>query len=133
MRKAVGIPVIASSGAGCPAHFEDVFNVCGVEAGLAASIFHKNLVSIPQVKAHLEGTAIAVRPSDTESGSTGRASGECRCGPGCSCVNGSCGCATGACGCSPAECASARQRRLLTFGIVALAAGVAIGAVLARR
>ena len=32
VREAVTIPVIASSGAGCPAHFTEVFNVAGAEA-----------------------------------------------------------------------------------------------------
>jgi len=62
VRQAVNIPVIASSGAGSPAHFTEVFEVAGVEAGLAASIFHKNLVSIGEVKAHVDASGIAVRP-----------------------------------------------------------------------
>ena len=62
VRQAVRIPVIASSGAGSPAHFTEVFEVAGVEAGLAASIFHKNLVSIGEVKAHVDAAGIAVRP-----------------------------------------------------------------------
>jgi len=61
--QAVGIPVIASSGAGAPQHFTDVFNVCGVEAGLAASIFHKDLVTVGDVKTHLEQSGIACRPA----------------------------------------------------------------------
>jgi len=61
--QAVGIPVIASSGAGAPQHFTEVFNVCGVEAGLAASIFHKDLVTVGDVKAHLEQSGIACRPA----------------------------------------------------------------------
>ncbi|KAL3933665.1 MAG: hypothetical protein SGPRY_000191 [Prymnesium sp.] len=42
VREAISIPVIASSGAGTPAHFEEVFKHTGVEAALAASIFHRN-------------------------------------------------------------------------------------------
>lgn len=63
VRDAVGIPVIASSGAGRPRHFAEVFDGAGVEAGLAASIFHRNLVSISDVKAHLESVGVAVRPT----------------------------------------------------------------------
>ena len=47
---AVKIPVIASSGAGCPAHFTDVFNATKCSAALAAGIFHRNEVQISQVK-----------------------------------------------------------------------------------
>ena len=72
MREAVTIPVIASSGAGCPAHFTEVFNVAGAEAGLAASIFHKNLVSIGEVKAHVDRCGIAVRPDGIASAGLSR-------------------------------------------------------------
>lgn len=68
VRQAVSIPVIASSGAGSPAHFTEVFNVAGAEAGLAASIFHKNLVSIGEVKAHVHNSGIAVRPDGMAGG-----------------------------------------------------------------
>ena len=63
VRDAVNIPVIASSGAGKAAHFSDVFGATKVEAGLAASIFHRNLVSISEVKAHLEQGGVSVRPT----------------------------------------------------------------------
>lgn len=41
LRAAVRIPLIASSGAGAPAHFEAVFRRTGCEAALAAGIFHR--------------------------------------------------------------------------------------------
>lgn len=63
IRAAVGIPVIASSGAGNPQHFADVFAAANVEAGLAASIFHRNIVSIDDVKVHLEKCGVSVRPT----------------------------------------------------------------------
>jgi len=63
IRAAVGIPVIASSGAGNPQHFADVFAAANVEAGLAASIFHRNVVSIDDVKVHLEKCGVSVRPT----------------------------------------------------------------------
>jgi glutamine amidotransferase/cyclase len=71
VRQAVTIPVIASSGAGAPKHFTEVFEVAGAEAGLAASIFHKNLVSIGEVKAHVDACGIAVRPDGIASASSG--------------------------------------------------------------
>jgi len=65
---AVGIPVIASSGAGCPEHFTEVFRATGVEAGLAASILHRNEVTIAQIKQHLDGAGVSVRPTHMASG-----------------------------------------------------------------
>ncbi|KAI8894444.1 hypothetical protein BC833DRAFT_604891 [Globomyces pollinis-pini] len=50
----VSIPVIASSGAGNPQHFEDVFMKTNVDAALAAGIFHRNEVSIAEVKSYLK-------------------------------------------------------------------------------
>jgi imidazole glycerol-phosphate synthase len=51
----VGIPVIASSGAGCEAHFEAVFSQTEADAALAAGIFHRREVSIEAVKKQLKG------------------------------------------------------------------------------
>jgi len=53
--KAVSIPVIASSGAGCEAHFLEVFTKTDAEAGLAAGIFHRKEVPIGAVKQFLSG------------------------------------------------------------------------------
>jgi glutamine amidotransferase/cyclase len=63
VRSAVGIPVIASSGAGSPAHFSEVFARTGVEAALAAGIFHRREVPIEAVKARLREDGIEVRTS----------------------------------------------------------------------
>ena len=57
----VGIPVIASSGAGRVEHFSEVFEKTDVEAALAAGIFHRREVPIEAVKAHLESRGIEVR------------------------------------------------------------------------
>jgi glutamine amidotransferase/cyclase len=46
VRSAVSIPVIASSGAGSAEHFSEVFERTGVEAALAAGIFHRREVPI---------------------------------------------------------------------------------------
>ncbi|MBK5931889.1 imidazole glycerol phosphate synthase subunit HisF [Halochromatium salexigens] len=61
VRAAVGIPVIASSGAGEPAHFSEVFARTGAEAALAAGIFHRREVPIAAVKARMRVDRIAVR------------------------------------------------------------------------
>ncbi|KAI8851476.1 hypothetical protein BC829DRAFT_361048 [Chytridium lagenaria] len=55
VKSSVTIPVIASSGAGQPSHFTDVFRVTKVDAGLAAGIFHRREVPISTVKEHLKG------------------------------------------------------------------------------
>jgi imidazole glycerol-phosphate synthase subunit HisF len=46
---AVTVPVIASGGAGSPAHFADAF-AAGASAALAASVFHFGTLSVGQVK-----------------------------------------------------------------------------------
>lgn len=61
VRDAVNIPVVASSGAGKSSDFVDVFEKTGVEAALAAGIFHRKEVQIPDVKAALETAGLNVR------------------------------------------------------------------------
>ena len=59
---AVSVPVIASGGAGCVNDFITLFNeVPGVDAGLAASIFHFGEVAIPDLKNELKANGINVR------------------------------------------------------------------------
>ena len=58
---AVTIPVIASSGAGSPEHFKEVFDNTGAAAALAAGIFHRREVSIEEVKAHMSQSGIPTR------------------------------------------------------------------------
>lgn len=55
VKKAVTIPVIASSGAGCAEHFYDVFAKTEAESALAAGIFHREEVPISDVKDFLKG------------------------------------------------------------------------------
>src|SRR5437867_2104961 len=50
---AVKIPVVASGGAGNPQHIYDVLTTGRADAALAASIFHFNQYSVPQVKQFL--------------------------------------------------------------------------------
>ncbi|KAI5301516.1 Histidine biosynthesis bifunctional protein hisB, partial [Ascosphaera pollenicola] len=58
------IPVIASSGAGKPAHFEEVFNNTPCDAALGAGMFHRNEYSVADVKNYLESQHLHVRPVD---------------------------------------------------------------------
>ena len=59
---AVKVPVIASGGAGSISHFVDLFNTLpGVDAGLAASIFHFGEVKIPTLKQELAAKGIPMR------------------------------------------------------------------------
>lgn len=57
----VSIPVIASGGAGTVQHFVDVFEKGGVDAALAASVFHYAEISIPELKTQLKRKQIEVR------------------------------------------------------------------------
>ena len=58
----VQIPVIASGGAGTMAHFAQLFKcVPGVDAGLAASIFHFKVVDIRDLKLYLCTQGIEMR------------------------------------------------------------------------
>jgi imidazole glycerol-phosphate synthase subunit HisF len=59
--EAVGVPVIASGGAGTPEDFYEVFHQAGADAGLAASIFHYQELTVPQVKEYLRDKGVAVR------------------------------------------------------------------------
>ncbi len=61
VKGAVSIPVIASSGAGCPEHFAALFERTGAEAALAAGIFHRGQVPLAAVKKHLAGR-VEIRP-----------------------------------------------------------------------
>lgn len=61
VQAAVTIPVIASSGAGKVEHFSAVFAQTDINAALAAGIFHRNEVSIAQVKAHMVAKKIPTR------------------------------------------------------------------------
>lgn len=58
MAKAIDIPVIASGGAGHVTHFSEVFKETKVAGALAASIFHQKLVTIADVKQHLQNENI---------------------------------------------------------------------------
>ena len=57
----VGIPVIASGGAGTLGHFSDAILLGGADAVLAASLFHFGILSVGEVKHHLAQQGIPVR------------------------------------------------------------------------
>lgn len=57
----VSIPVIASGGAGKMEDFKTLFDIKGVDAGLAASIFHFKEVRIKDLKKYLKQNGIAMR------------------------------------------------------------------------
>ena len=58
---AVGIPVIASGGAGAPEHFAEVFRTGRADAALAASIFHFGEHPVKLLKQFLLARGIPVR------------------------------------------------------------------------
>lgn len=62
--ESVGIPVIASGGAGAKEHFYDAFTVGKADAVLAASLFHFNELPIPELKKYLDEKEISVRMID---------------------------------------------------------------------
>lgn len=57
----VGIPVIASGGAGSKEHFAEVLGAGVADAALAASVFHFGEIAIPELKAYLAAKGIPVR------------------------------------------------------------------------
>ena len=59
--EAVGIPVIASGGAGNLSHFYDAFTLGKADAVLAASLFHFKEITIPELKEYLKEKDIPVR------------------------------------------------------------------------
>lgn len=57
----VGIPVIASGGAGTKEHFYDALTAGGADAALAASLFHYKELEIADLKEYLAGRGVPVR------------------------------------------------------------------------
>lgn len=62
VRRICRVPLIASGGAGAPAHFYDVFRQACVDGALAASVFHSGNIEIPDLKKFLREQAIPIRP-----------------------------------------------------------------------
>lgn len=63
LSKKLGIPVIASGGAGRKEHFLDVFSNGYADAALAASVFHFGEIKIPDLKEYLHANGVRVRPA----------------------------------------------------------------------
>lgn len=61
MADRVNVPIIASGGAGTMEHFAELFKHPGVDAGLAASIFHHKQVLIPELKRYLKAQGVEIR------------------------------------------------------------------------
>ncbi len=57
----LSIPVIASGGAGSPAHFKEIFENSRASGALAASVFHFGEIPIPELKKYLIRNKIPVR------------------------------------------------------------------------
>lgn len=62
VRAACSVPLIASGGAGAVEHFRDVFHAADVDGALAASVFHRGTIAIPDLKRYLAAEGIEVRP-----------------------------------------------------------------------
>ena len=57
----VSVPIIASGGAGNMEHFAELFTHPGIDAGLAASIFHTKQVDIKELKRYLRAQGVEMR------------------------------------------------------------------------
>ncbi|MBC8453916.1 imidazole glycerol phosphate synthase subunit HisF [PVC group bacterium] len=57
----VGVPVVASGGAGCPAHLAEVFRDAHADAAIIAGMIHTGDFSIPQIKKDLIKEKISIR------------------------------------------------------------------------
>ena len=56
------VPLIASGGAGTMEHFAQVYQQADVDGALAASVFHKGIIPINELKTYLRSQNIEVRP-----------------------------------------------------------------------
>ncbi|MGL4051189.1 imidazole glycerol phosphate synthase subunit HisF [Pasteurella multocida] len=61
VRNLCHIPLIASGGAGEMVHFRDAFIEANVDGALAASVFHKRIIDIGELKAYLRKEKINIR------------------------------------------------------------------------
>lgn len=61
VRAVLTVPLVASGGAGAREHFRDVFRDAGVDAALAASVFHRGAIPIPELKTYLADEGVVVR------------------------------------------------------------------------
>ena len=61
-RAVCSVPLIASGGAGEMIHFKDVYQQADVDGALAASVFHKGIIPMDELKQYLIDNKIAIRP-----------------------------------------------------------------------
>jgi len=61
VREVCDIPLVASGGAGKVEDFKDVFEKTNCDGALAASVFHKGLIDIGELKTYLDAEGIEVR------------------------------------------------------------------------
>lgn len=61
VRQICKVPLIASGGAGEMVHFRDVFVKADVDGALAASVFHKNIIEMHELKSYLKSENIVIR------------------------------------------------------------------------
>ncbi|KAJ5150966.1 uncharacterized protein N7482_010218 [Penicillium canariense] len=66
VKAAIKIPVIASSGAGVPGHFAEVFSQTTTDAALGAGMFHRGEYTVSQVKDHLQAEGFLVRQFEAD-------------------------------------------------------------------
>ncbi|MBA6233010.1 MULTISPECIES: imidazole glycerol phosphate synthase subunit HisF [unclassified Colwellia] len=60
-RAVCNVPLIASGGAGEISHFSDVFKQADVDGALAASVFHKGIIEMNELKQTLKSQNIEIR------------------------------------------------------------------------
>ncbi|PHM61353.1 imidazole glycerol phosphate synthase subunit HisF [Xenorhabdus ishibashii] len=61
VRDICSVPLVASGGAGAPEHFLDAFQLANVDGALAASVFHKQIINIRELKQYLATQGVEVR------------------------------------------------------------------------
>jgi cyclase len=61
VRDCINVPLIASGGAGALSHFAEAFRDAHVDGALAASVFHKQVLTVGEVKNYLKQQNVAVR------------------------------------------------------------------------
>lgn len=57
----VGVPVVASGGAGCPAHLVEVFDKAEADAAIVAGMIHDGAYTIGRIKEELAAAGVPVR------------------------------------------------------------------------
>ncbi|GLQ19091.1 imidazole glycerol phosphate synthase subunit HisF [Algimonas porphyrae] len=61
VRAICDVPLVASGGAGATDHFETVFKQVDVDGALAASVFHKKVIAIADLKSDLAAAGVEIR------------------------------------------------------------------------